>query len=157
MKLHQALGANSLSCNCTDIILASANKWAMSSGVLKWYGPLILALFSLVGSKQILCFKLPTFSFPSTSTKLLNPWGGLMYWLQKLPLWASCQFLVEKLLSSALGLVCRVSAWGQYFDLTGYGMGDLESIQYPQKHLGSFVKSALCLQLTWEQVLYQAL
>ena len=39
--------------------------------VLKWYGSLTMVLFKSVGSKQILSFKLPDLSLPSTSTKLL--------------------------------------------------------------------------------------
>ena len=50
---------------------ASASKWAMSSGVLKWYGSLIIALFKFVGSKQILSLRLPDLSLPSTRKKLL--------------------------------------------------------------------------------------
>ena len=50
---------------------ASASKWAMSSWVLKWYSSLTMALLKLVGSKQILSFKLPDLSLPLTSTKLL--------------------------------------------------------------------------------------
>ena len=50
---------------------ASASKCAISSGVLKWYGSLVIALFRLVGSKQMHSFKLPDLSLLSTSTKLL--------------------------------------------------------------------------------------
>ena len=51
---------------------ALASKWAMSSGVLKWYGSLMITLFKFVGFKQILSFKLPDLSLPSTRTKLLT-------------------------------------------------------------------------------------
>ena len=34
------------------IMQASASKWAMFSGILKWYGSLIIVLFRFVGSKQ---------------------------------------------------------------------------------------------------------
>ena len=44
---------------------------AGASGVLKWYGSLTITLFRYVGSKQILSFRLPDLSLPSTSTKLL--------------------------------------------------------------------------------------
>ena len=50
---------------------ASAIKWAMSSGLLKWYGSLTIALFKIVGSKQILSLRLSDLSLPSTRTKLL--------------------------------------------------------------------------------------
>ena len=43
----------------------------MSSGVLKWYGSLMIALFRLVGFKQMCSFRLPNLSLLSTSTKLL--------------------------------------------------------------------------------------
>ena len=43
----------------------------MSSGVLKWYGSLMIALFKFVGSKQILILWFPDLSFDSTNTKLL--------------------------------------------------------------------------------------
>ena len=55
----------------TVIIQASASKWAMSSGVLKWYGSLMIALFRFVGSKQMCSFKLPSLFLLYTSTKLL--------------------------------------------------------------------------------------
>ena len=66
----------------------------MSSSVLKWYGFLTIALYILVGSKQILNIKSPRLSFPSTSQKLLI--HGV--------------------------------------DLSEYDMGDMESIEYPQKY-----------------------
>ena len=50
---------------------ASAIKWAMSYGVVKWYGSLTIALFKFVGSKQILSLRLSDLSLPSTRTKLL--------------------------------------------------------------------------------------
>ena len=50
---------------------ASASRWAISSSVLKWYGSCTIALFRLVGSKQILKLSLPSLSLPSTRTKLL--------------------------------------------------------------------------------------
>ena len=50
---------------------ASANKLEMSSGVIKWYGSLMTALFRLIGSKQMHSFTLPDLSLPSTSTKLM--------------------------------------------------------------------------------------
>ena len=60
---------------------AYASKWAISSGVLKWYGSLIIALFRVVGSKQMHSLKLPDLSLLSTSTKLLiqgvASWTGL--------------------------------------------------------------------------------
>ena len=50
---------------------ASASMWEMSSGVQKWYGSLITALFKLVGSRQILNLTCPWLSLFSTRTKLL--------------------------------------------------------------------------------------
>ena len=55
----------------TIIMHVSASKWAMSSRVLKWYSSLTIALFTFVGSKHILSYKLPDLSLPSTRTKLL--------------------------------------------------------------------------------------
>ena len=53
----------------------------MSSGILKWHGSLIIALFRFVGSKQMHGFKLPDLSLLSTNTKLLiqgvASWTGL--------------------------------------------------------------------------------
>ena len=72
MKLHQASDASILFLQLHTVIMhASASKWTMSSGILKWYGSLMIALFRLVGSKQMCSFKLPDLSLPSTSTKLL--------------------------------------------------------------------------------------
>ena len=45
-------------------------RCAISSGVWKWYGSLMIALFKFVGSKQILCLRFPDLSFNSTKTKL---------------------------------------------------------------------------------------
>ena len=60
---------------------ASGSKWAMSLGIVKWYGFLVIALFRLVGSKQMCSFRLPSFSLLSTSTKLfiqgVASWTGL--------------------------------------------------------------------------------
>ena len=55
----------------TFIIHASAIKWTLSFGVLKWHHSLTIALFEFVGSKQTLSFRLPDLSLPSTRTKLL--------------------------------------------------------------------------------------
>ena len=53
---------------CIQVMMhASSSKWAISSGVLKWYGSLVIALFRLVGSKWMYSFKLPNFSLLSTS------------------------------------------------------------------------------------------
>ena len=43
----------------------------MSSGVLKWYSSLIIALFKFIESKHIWSLGCPCLSVPSTSTKLL--------------------------------------------------------------------------------------
>ena len=43
----------------------------MSSGVLKWYGSLIIALFRFVRSKHIWSLGFPCLSVPSMNTKLL--------------------------------------------------------------------------------------
>ena len=53
------------------IMQASASKSAMFSGILKWYGSLMIALFRLIGSKQIHSFKLPDLSLAYTSRKLM--------------------------------------------------------------------------------------
>ena len=50
---------------------ASARRWEMSSGVLKWYGSLITALCKLVGSRHILNLTCLWLSLFSTRTKLL--------------------------------------------------------------------------------------
>ena len=39
----------------------SASKWVISSGVLKWYGSQMVAVFRLVGSKQILSLSCQAF------------------------------------------------------------------------------------------------
>ena len=51
-------------------MLELAIKWAMSSGVLKWYGSHITALLSFVRSRHMHNFGLPDLSLPSTKTKL---------------------------------------------------------------------------------------
>ena len=66
----------------TVITHASASKWAMSSGVLKWYGSLMVALFKFVGSKQILSFKLPDLSLSFYKNKAIDPSCGFLYRLQ---------------------------------------------------------------------------
>ena len=50
---------------------ASASRWVMSLGVLKWNGSCITALFKFVGSRQILNWPCPWLSLFSTRTKLL--------------------------------------------------------------------------------------
>ena len=82
MKLHQASDGQYPFLQLHTVIMqASASKWAISSGVLKWYGSLVTALFKLVGSKQMHSFKLPDLSLLSTSTNLLiqgvASWTGL--------------------------------------------------------------------------------
>ena len=52
-------------------------KRAMSSSVLKWYGSLVIALFRLVGSNQILKLVLPL-----NKHKTVDQWDSLKYWLQ---------------------------------------------------------------------------
>ena len=47
-----------------------AIKWVMSSGVLKWYGSHITALFRFIRSRHMWSFGLPDLSVPSPSTKL---------------------------------------------------------------------------------------
>ena len=49
---------------------ASTRKCAKSPGVLKWYVSWPIALFKLVGSKQILSLSLPSLSLLSTGKKL---------------------------------------------------------------------------------------
>ena len=69
--LHQTADASIPFLQSQTVIMhASASKWAMSLG-FKWYGSLTIALFKFVGSKQILSFKLPYLSLPTTRTKLL--------------------------------------------------------------------------------------
>ena len=50
---------------------ASTSMWEMSSSVRKWYGSLVMALFRLVGSRDILNFNCPWMFLLSTRTKLL--------------------------------------------------------------------------------------
>ena len=71
MKLHQALGTNNFSCKCTQNYTGICKQmnnvlWCFKVVWLPHYH-----FFRLVGSKQILSFKLPSLSFPSTNTKLL--------------------------------------------------------------------------------------
>ena len=132
----------------TNIIQGSASKWAMSSGVLKWYGALTITLFRLVGSKQILNFKFPSLSFPSTSTNLIH---GM----------ASCTGFRTSALS-----ILSISCWTASFKCTSIGLqgvclgvtlwsiwiwyGRTAKHPIPSKTSSSFVTSGLCLWLTWE-------
>ena len=65
------------------VTVAPASLCAMSSGVWKQYGSQMIALFKLVGSKQIQSFSLPLLlSVDSTKMKLfihgVASWTGLM-------------------------------------------------------------------------------
>ena len=130
----------------TVIMQASSSKWAMSSGILKWYGSLMIALFRLVGSKQMHSFKLPDLSLSSTSTKLL---------IQGV---ASCTGLstpVCNILStSCLNTFLRWTGIGQQGDCLGVTLGSiciwhggLQSCQSLQRHQGIHAESVLVTSL----------
>ena len=75
--------------------------------------------------------------------------GWLYVLASKLLLSTSCQ---SRLKASFKHTGIGLQTWVQYLDPMVYDMGDLESIQYPQRHLGSFAKFATCLSPTWELV-----
>ena len=99
-------------------------------------------------SKQILSFKLPLLSFPSTSTKLLIQ--GVPHVLaSKLLLSASYQFLVLKASFKCTWIGLQGISLSVTLGSSCIWYEDLGSIEYHQKHLGSFVKFAPCLSPTW--------
>ena len=60
------------------IMHACANRWAISSGVLKWCGSHTMALLRLVASRHIFNLRFPSLSFPFIKTELLIQ--GVAWW-----------------------------------------------------------------------------
>ena len=68
--------------SCTDMIHASANRWAMSSGVVEMIGFLHSHFIKVAGVQADSKLQVTSLVFPLNKHKAVNPWGGFMYWLQ---------------------------------------------------------------------------
>ena len=106
---------------------------AMPSGVLKWYGYFTIALFRLVRFRQILSFKLPDLSLPSTSTKLLiqgvASWTGFST--------PACNILSTSCLKASFrwtGIGWQGVSFGVTLGSSCIWYGDLGIFQSSQRH-----------------------
>ena len=149
MKPHQAVSANTPSCS-------HIHTWSMHPQTdekcpqVSWNDRVPSLCFVKIGGIEADSkLNLPVLSLPSTSTKLLihgvaSHTGFITPTLSILLI--SC--ITSSFKSTRIGLQC---VWlGLMLGSNCMWYGDLESIQYPQKHLGSFVKFAPCLLPTGE-------
>ena len=85
-----------------------AIKRVMSSGILKWYGSHITALFRFIGSRHVWSLGLPDLSF-FNEYETVDPQSGLFNWLDNTGLKYLVYFLFEGFLrwiGTALHRVC---------------------------------------------------
>ena len=135
----------------TVMMHASANKCAMYSGILKWWGSLVIALFKFVGSKHMHSLRFPNLSLPSTKMKLLIQGVALSTGTST----PACSILFNSCWN--ISFKCIGIGWqGVYLEVhlnqSVYGNLLPGICQFLERHLDILAVSSLCLLSTWGPV-----